>query len=138
MLAFLAPRAKVYLIDRYRRVERIDTVGRCARPLQLRAIDDDGSSEGTHLAGEADRVSLQQQIARPRNDLVFVFVACARARHKDFPVAVAAHTHSVTAAVPDIEIADHAHAARIRRPHYESDAEHALQFHRMRAELVIE
>ncbi len=44
----------------------------------------------------------------------------------------------MTPRIPEIEIADDADAAGIRREHHKSDAIDAVQRHRMRAELVIE
>ena len=113
-------------------------VVRRLRPRQLRAVDHDRRGEGTHLAAEADRIGLQQQLARACDDLVFVFVAGRGAGHEDFPVAVAAHAHGVAAAVPEIEIADDADAPRVRCPDHEGDAADAVHLHRMRAELVVE
>ena len=72
------------------------------------------------------------------DDLVFVLVAGARAGDEDFPVAVAAHPHGVAPAVPEIEIADHADAARVGREHHEGHAIDAFELHRMGAELVVE
>ena len=41
------------------------------------------------------------------------------------------------APIPAIEIADYAHALRIRRPHGEAHALNAQQFHRLRAEHAV-
>ena len=48
---------------------------------------------------------------RPDN-LVFVFGAGLGIGHKDFPKAVATHAHSMTPAIPKIEVADYAHPLR--------------------------
>ena len=104
---------------------------RCAasgtRPRQLRRVDHDRGGRRPHLGGERQRIGLErQQLAVAADDLVFVFVAGARAGNEDFPVAVAAHAHGVAAAVPEIEIADHADAPRVRREHHEGDAVDAV------------
>ena len=106
---------------------------------QPRSIDHDRRGRGPLLGRERHRVGFQrQQLPVAADDLVFVFVAGARRRDEDFPVAVAAHPHGVAAAVPEIEVADHADAPRVRREHHEGDAVDALMPHRMRAELVVE
>src|SRR5215510_227601 len=56
---------------------------------------------------------------------------------EDFPEAVAAHAHGVAAAIPKIEIADHADAPGVRGKHREGHAEHAVERHRVRTELVV-
>ena len=95
--------------------------------------------DGAHFRAEAERVGFQrQQAAAARDDLVFVFVVGARARHEDFPIAVAAHAHGMAAAVPEIEIADHADALRIGRPHREADASDAVERDDMGTELFVQ
>jgi hypothetical protein len=42
--------------------------------------------------------------------------------------------HRMAAAIPRIEVADHRHAPRIRRPYGKAHARHAVHFHRARAE----
>ena len=102
-------------------------------------IDHDRGRLRPHLGGEGDRIGLERQhVAVAADDLVFVLVAGARARHEDFPEAVAAHPHGVAAAVPVVEVADDADAPRVRREHREGDAGDALEHHRVRAELVVE
>src|SRR4051794_26676788 len=72
------------------------------------------------------------------DDVELVMVAGGGMRHEQFPIAAAAHAHGMTPRVPEIEVADHADAPRVRREHDECDAWNAIQHHRMRAELVIE
>ena len=108
------------------------------RPRQLPGIDHDRRGRGPLLGCERHRIGLErQQLAVAADDLVFVFVAGARAGHENFPIAVAAHPHGVAPAVPEIEVADHADAPRVRREHHEGDAVDAVMPHRMRAELVV-
>src|SRR6185437_10747627 len=80
----------------------------------------------------------RQQCAVTGDDLVFVFVARLGAGDEDLPPAVAAHAHGMAAAIPQIEVADDADAARIRRPDDEGDAVDAFHLYRMGAELVVE
>src|ERR1700760_308486 len=72
------------------------------------------------------------------DDLELVMVAGLGVRDEQFPIASAAHPHRMTPPVPEIEIADHRYAPRIRRQHDETDAVDALQPYRMRAKLVVE
>ena len=95
--------------------------------------------DGRISAPNANRIRLKrQQRAGAADDLVFVFVAGARAGHEDLPIAIAAHAHGVAPSVPEIEVADDADALRIRRPHHESHALDAVQHQGMGAELVVE
>src|SRR5262249_5284519 len=59
-------------------------------------------------------------------------------RHEDFPEPIAAHTHGMAAAVPEIEIADHTDALGIRDEHHKGHAGYAVERHRVRTELVVE
>src|SRR3569832_2738754 len=71
------------------------------------------------------------------DDLELVVIAGFRVRDEQFPIPGAAHPHRMTPPVPEIEIADHGDAPRIRRQHDEADAVGAVEPHRMRAELVV-
>ena len=125
-------------VDRHRLVVRVDIVARGLRARQLFGVNDDRGGRRAHFRAEAERIGFQrQQAAVARDDLVFVFVVGARARHEDFPIAVAAHAHGMAAAVPEIEIADHADALRIGRPHREADAADAVERDDVGAELFV-
>ena len=67
-----------------------------------------------------------------------VAVAGAGVRHEQFPIADAAHPHRMSQRIPEIEIADHADGLGVRRQHHERDAVHAIERHRMRAELLVD
>ncbi len=74
---------------------------------------------------------------------VFQFVLVARAgadaRHEAFPhAALAAQEERVHATVPSVEVADDAHAPRVRRPYGERRAAHAVDRSHVRAERVVE
>ena len=128
----------MHLVDRHRRIERIDIGGRRLRLRQFRRVDHDRGGGRAHFAGESDGIGLQRQhVAVLPDDLIFVLVVGARAGGEYFPIAVAAHAHGVAAAVPKIEVADDADPASVRRPHHEGNAGHAIEHHRMRAELVV-
>ena len=133
------PRAEMHLVDRHRRRQRVGLVLQPRNRRQLCRIDHDRRGRRPLLGAERHRIGLQrQQCAVRADDLVLVFVAGMRARHEDFPVAVAAHPHGVAAAVPMVEVADHADAPRVRREHHEGHALDILVPGRMRAELVVE
>ena len=129
----------MHLIDRDRCVQRVAARGRRRGPRDCLRINDDRCGLGPDLRGKRNRIGLErQQVAVRAQDLEFVLVSCAGCRHENFPEAVAAHAHGMAPAVPDIEIADDAHAPRVRREYGEGDARHAIERDRMRAELVIE
>ncbi len=130
----------MHFVDRHRLVERVDVVARRRRPRQLarrrRTIE---AVSGRTSAAKATGSDFSGSSAPERATISYLYLSPARARrHEDFPIAVAAHPHGVPPAVPEIEIADHADALRIRRQHHEGDAVDAFQRHRMRAELVVE
>ena len=77
-------------------------------------------------------------LAAATDDVELVVVAGARMRDEQLPIADAAHPHRMPPRIPEIEIADHADAPRVRRQHHEGDAVDALERHRMRAELVVD
>ena len=53
-------------------------------------------------------------------------------------IPVASHPHRVAAAVPVVEIADHADPPGIGRENGETNAAHTIELKRMRAELIVE
>ena len=122
------PRAQVYLVDGDRLVEALSlgSVGEpfLVVPLELRDVPDDGGCPGPHFGGEAVGVGLFDQIAVvPALHLVLVDLALAEIGNEKLPDAGgAAISHRVPAAVPVIEIADHADALRVRGPDGEMDA----------------
>src|SRR5437899_7320458 len=83
------------------------------------------------------RIRLQRQKLAVRSEnLVFVEVTGTQAGHKKLPEP-ADISHRRPAAVPGIEIADHADATCIRRPHSERHTLDTLMDERMRAEPLI-
>ena len=133
------PRAEMDLVDRHRRAQRVDAGRRRARMRQLGLVEHDRGGARAHLGGERHRIGLQRQMLALRaDDIEFVVIAGRGVRDEQLPIAVAAHAHRMPPRIPEIEIADHADAPRIRRQHHEGDAVDAVQRHRMRAELVVE
>jgi hypothetical protein len=81
--------------------------------------------------------SLAQQLALRRQDLELVGIAHRHVRREDLPhAAFAAQPHHVTPAVPVVEVADHRHAARIRRPDREGHALDAVHLAQVRAQAL--
>ena len=133
------PGAEMRFIDGDRRVQGIAS-RRCrrSRPYRLH-VGDNRRRLRPKLRRECDRVGLErQQFAQWADDLEFVLVAGTDSREEDFPEAVAAHAHGVTASVPGIEVADHADAFGIGRQHGKGDARDAIVLDRMRPQFVIE
>ncbi len=102
-------------------------------------VEHDRGGLRPYLRGKGDRIGFQRQmLAVGADDIELVVIAGAGVRNEQLPIAGSAHAHRVPARIPVVEIADHADAPGIRRQHHESDAVHALQRHRMRAELVVD
>src|SRR5262245_7374046 len=133
------PRPKMYFIDRYRSIQGVDAGGRRLRSLDGALIDHDRGGAGAQLGDGGERVGLQRQhLAVMPDELVLVFVTGLGLGHEDFPEAVAAYPHGVASSIPQIEIADHAHPLGGGCENREGDARHAVEHHRMGAQLVVE
>src|SRR5689334_14919400 len=59
-------------------------------------------------------------------------------RDEDFPIAIAAHAHCMTPAIPEIEVANDADALCVWREHDKADSFDAFMRHRVGAELIVE
>src|SRR5262249_18392509 len=128
----------MYFIDRDRRAQGVDTITGRGRTLDGVKVNDDGCRLRAYFALKGNWIGFQrQQPSILTDNLVFIMVTGLRPRDEDFPETVAAHPHRVAAAVPEIEIADDAHALGTRRKEHEADAWHAIERHRMRAELLV-
>ncbi len=101
-------------------------------------VEDHRARLRTHLRIEPVRIRLQRQRpARPQN-FKFVDFAFGQRRDKKFPhAAQAAQPHGMHAPIPVIEVAHHAHAPRIRRPHAELHAAHPGDVPHMRAQPLV-
>ncbi len=129
----------MHLVDRHRRAARVDAGGCAARTRQCGFVEYDRCGLGTNFRGKRHRIGFQRQmLAAPADHVELVVIAGARAGDEQLPIAVAAHPHRMPPRVPEIEVADHADALRIRREHDEGHAVDAVERARMRAELVIE
>ena len=91
------------------------------------------------LTVESERVALQADLPVVSLDLEFVMCALFNSRKENFPNATAEQlAHGVHAAVPVVEITDHADALRVGGPDAEDRAFHAVHFGEMRAESLVE
>ena len=91
------------------------------------------------LTVESERVALQADLPVVSLDLEFVMCALFDSRKENFPDATAEQlAHGVHAAVPVVEITDHADALRVGCPDAEDRAFHAVHFGEMRAEFLVE
>ncbi len=90
------------------------------------------------LTEKPKRIALQKERAAGGLDLVLVVRAFLHPRDENFPDAAPEQlAHRVDAAIPEIEIADHADAAGIRRPDREINSALAADLAQMRAKLVV-
>ena len=138
-----APRAGMQLVDVDRRAQRIP--GAAPRqplavvPVITADVRDYGRIVRPQLHLKRERVSLELDVAVCVVDLEFVKRARADVRHERLPHArVGAPLHDVAVPVPMIEVADDADAPRVRRPHREARAAHAVALDRVRAELAMD
>src|ERR1700721_1368082 len=107
-------------------------------PLMLVDIHDDGSIVGTLLSREAIRIGFQSPVASPRLNFELVQRAFVEVRNEKLPDSrLAAYSHRVHAAVPEIKISDDADAQRIRRPHAEMNAANASHFAYVRPKFFV-
>src|ERR1700722_10042314 len=107
-------------------------------PLMLVDIHDDGSVVGTLLGRESVRIGFQSPIARARLNFKLVQSAFVEARNEKLPDSrLAAYSHRVNPAVPEIKISDDADAQRVRRPHAEVNAANASHIAYVRAKFFI-
>src|SRR5262249_19887199 len=139
LLGLAPPRPEVNLVDRDWSRSGVGSLGSSRGPWNRVEVDHDRGGLRPDLGGEGDRIRFQRHPLPVRpDDLVFVAIAGFGVGHEDFPKAVAAHPHGVAAAIPAVEVADHADAPRTGREHRETDAWYALEHHRVGAELPVE
>ena len=89
---------------------------------------------------EGQRVGFQRQQSAVRAlDLELIELAAVQAGQEQLPHAgLDALAHRVAAAVPVVEVADHADPPGIRRPHGEADALDAVDLDQLRAEPLVD
>ena len=122
------PRAGMHFVNAHGRVQRVGPLARLRHGRE--------SGHGGHDAG---RGRAQFGLARIRvgahrqhpaiggADFKLVFRAKLHAGQENFPhAALAPEPHRVAASIPEVEIAQHAHAGRARRPHGKAGAAHAV------------
>src|SRR5690606_26277340 len=137
------PGPEVHLVDRHRRMEPVAprALGEPAgvAPLVPRRAGDDGGGGRTVLEPLPERIGLDPQRAGLAvADLVLIERARVEPRHEELPDAgPAAHGERVAAAVPAVELADHADPLGVRRPDGEPHAANAVAFVEMCAERAV-
>ena len=130
------PRTGVHFVDIQRRVQpvgaRAPLEPRAVAPRMLRRLAYPRRRCRAQLETLSVRVGFHQhRAAGAVADFVLVQRAGRQFRHEQFPhPAGAARLQRMHAPVPAVEIADHAHALGIGRPHREAHARHALERHR--------
>ncbi len=101
------------------------------------AIPDDRRGLRRHFEIASARIRLEHAGAIGANHFELVGIALAEIGDEDFPVAAGPdRPHRVDAAVPGVEVADHADPPRIRRPHREVHAGADAVRDRVRAEFI--
>ena len=128
----LPPRARVDLVDRHRRRQRV----RCFAPLEPIAVSprvpraiQDGGGLRRRLGAERDRVGLQARHAvRPQHgELVRLPLACVR-RDPCPDAGDRLRLERIGALAPVVPVADDRHRARVRRPHREARSRVACEW----------
>ncbi len=106
----------------------------CVAPLVVRGVHDRGRG-GRDLRAAGQRVGAQGARAVRAGDLELVQLALADARNEQLPHPRGAErAHRVPGRVPEVEAPRDPHAPRVRRPHRETRAGHALVGQDVRAE----
>ena len=132
----------MHLVDRDRRARRLRVAPALA--ARRRRSRRNGAASATIDAGRGRRLGRARRPGRPSaaaarrrgpSNLVLVERAGREPRDEHLPHArLVALAHRVAAPVPAVEVADHRDAPRVRRPHGEAHARHAVDPHRVRAE----
>ena len=143
LLDHATPRAEVHLVDRHRLLVR-GSLGPALEPLAVVPAvvqgPDDRSRARRHLGVKGERIGLLG--AGPvvaGVDVVLVEVSRPYPGDEPLPdTRGSARTQRVALAVPAVEVADHPHPERIRRPDGEVRPVDALRRQRMRSELLVE
>ena len=143
--AFAAPpRPEMDLVDRHRLAPRfaLAALGHvfAVGPGEIVAVGDDGGGRRPKLGLEAERIGLERQQRPVRADkLELVDRADGQFGDEDLPqAAVEPLAHLAAPSVPLVEVADHGHPRRIRRPDREQDAVDALVVDELGAEPAVE
>src|SRR4030095_4873455 len=107
-------------------------------PLVALEVVNHRRSLRTVLTEKPKRIALEQECAGHRPNLKFVMRALLHARDENFPdTASDQFPHRVDAAIPKIEVANHAHPTSVRRPNRKISAAFAPDLAEMRAKSVV-
>ena len=108
-------------------------------PLISIQLDYPACRSGSHLKTQAIRIRLGEHFARIAIAYFeLVVLAQTDVRHEDLPHAgTAQRAHRIDAAIPAVEIAHHADALGVRRPHRKAHTPHPVALHVMRAEHAV-
>jgi hypothetical protein len=107
-------------------------------PLIAFKIADDGGGLRRNFHCEPVRIGfLLAKTTGRRTDGILVICSRADSGKKNLPDPSGAQPHGMPAVVPIVEVANHTDHFRVRRPHHEADAMHALTFDRVRAHAAI-
>ena len=141
-LALLPPGTQVDLVNAQRRPQRITLPPLCqprfVRPLELAGVPHDGRVLGRRLEEEAARIGLHDDPVVQVAHLELVLRPLAHSRNKDLPhPGQPQRTHLVAMPIPFIEVANHADALRVGRPHSEAGAGHAVNRPQLGPQLVV-
>ena len=133
-----SPASEMDLVDRDGRVEPGAPPPRghpvTVTPL-VREVPDHRSRAGRHLGAPRERVGLVEDRSLLRRDGELVHLARARLGNRSLPdPRDAPGLQGVRARVPRVEVADDAHASRVRRPDGEADSAVGLG---MRTQLAV-
>ena len=143
LLRHALPRAEVHLVHAHRLVIDV-AAGALPHPFAVapgesRGIPGERGGLLPVLAKEREGVALRAQMAVRVDQLVLVVRVNAHARDEDLPhPALEPAAHRVHPPVPGIEIAHHAHAMRVGRPHGELHPVHPVLGGEVRAHAVIQ
>ena len=141
---FLAPPgAKVDFVARHWRAQGVALragfhPGRVVPGVSVQVGDDRGGA-GTHLGAEAVGIGFFGMVVGfARADVELVAAAGRQTGHEQLPdPGLHMVEHRVHAVVPAVEVADHADAVGVGRPHAKQHAPVAVDLHRMRAQPVV-
>ncbi len=132
------PGAQVAFVDQDRLVEPLTTGSRghpfVVGPLEIGDVPDNRGGFGAKFGVEAVGVGLLDQVAvGSALDFKFVHFSLREVRDEELPDSRGASVaHRVPAAVPMVEVADHAHPHGVGRPDREVDAAEALVIDQVR------
>ncbi len=135
------PRSEVHLVGGHRPVEpralrRPRGHPVAVAPVVARDVVHDRRGLRRRLERARERIGLLQDRAVAGADLELVLLAVGEIRNEDLPDAGGQEAHRRDAAVPAVEVADHADAIRVGRPHREMHAGGRALRDAVRAELL--